>query len=101
MDKISKAFAESVRQKLKKHIKQIILFGSHARGDFTESSDYDILIIVDNKEKEIQNTILDICVEFMNKYYALIGYVIYGEEEWQKKKNYPLGLNILKEGIKL
>ncbi|MBI4650760.1 nucleotidyltransferase domain-containing protein [Candidatus Desantisbacteria bacterium] len=40
MDKISKEFAQSVRQKLKKHIKQIILFGSHARGDFTEGSDY-------------------------------------------------------------
>ncbi len=94
-------FAEIIRQKLKNHLKKIILFGSYARGDFTEGSDYDILVIVDEREKDIQEIVLDASVEIMNKYYALIGYILCDEKEWEKKKQFPIGLNILKEGIEL
>jgi len=38
-------------KKLRNHVKEIILFGSHARGNFTEGSDYDFLIVVDKKRK--------------------------------------------------
>lgn len=58
MDKISQEFAEKIRRKLKNHLKQIILFGSHDRGDFNDGSDYDILIIIDKKKKNKQETIL-------------------------------------------
>jgi len=94
-------FAEIIRQKLKNHLKKIILFGSYARGDFTEDSDYDILVIVDKRKIDIQEIVLDASVEIMNKYYALIGYILCDEKEWEKKKQFPIGLNILKEGIEL
>ena len=51
MDVIAQQFAQLVRQKLKQNIKKIILFGSYARGDFTERSDRDVLIIVDPRLK--------------------------------------------------
>ena len=36
--------AALVRAKLGDHVKQIVLFGSQARGDATEYSDYDFLV---------------------------------------------------------
>lgn len=101
VDKISQEFANSVRRKLGNHVKEIILFGSRARGEFTEGSDYDILIIVDKRERQIQEMVLDESAEIMDKYDALIGYIVCDEDEWEKKKKFPIGLNILKEGIKI
>ena len=100
-DKISQEFANSVRKKLKNHVKEIILFGSHARGDFTEGSDYDFLIVVDKRRKTDEKILLDIGVEFLNKYDALVADIVCDEKEWEKKKRFPIGLNILKEGIRL
>lgn len=101
MDNISEGFARIVRDKLKNHLNKIVLFGSRARGDYKEGADYDFLVIVDRREKKIQETVLDACVEIMNRYYALIGCIVCDNEEWENKKKFPIGLNILKEGIEL
>jgi predicted nucleotidyltransferase len=101
VDKVSVEFAERTRSRLKNHLKKIILFGSRARGNFYEGSDYDILIVVDKREKQFQEIVLDESVEIMNKYDALIGHIVCDEKEWEKKKKFPIGLNILDEGIEL
>ena len=101
LDKISQEFANTVRKKLKYHVKEIILFGSHARGDFTEGSDYDFLIVVDKRRKTDKKILLNIGVEFLNKHNALIADILCDEKEWENKKRFPIGLNILKEGIRL
>lgn len=101
MDEISNQFASLIRNRLNDRIKKIILFGSHARGNSTDDSDYDILIIVDQRDKKLQDIILDACVEIMNRYYALIGSIVCDEQEWKKKKYFPIGLNITKEGIEI
>ncbi|MBI2472716.1 MAG: nucleotidyltransferase domain-containing protein [Planctomycetes bacterium] len=100
-DKISQEFANNVRRKLGKHVKEIILFGSRARGDFTEGSDYDFLIVVDKRRKTDENILLSLGVEFLDKYEALIAEILCDEKEWENKKRFPIGLNILKEGIEI
>lgn len=101
VDEISVEFAERVRSRLKNHLKKIVLFGSRARGDFREGSDYDFLIIVDKRKKTDEETLLDIGVEFLNKYDVLIADIVCDKKEWEKKKRFPIGLNILKEGVEL
>ncbi|MBI4378469.1 MAG: nucleotidyltransferase domain-containing protein, partial [Nitrospinae bacterium] len=58
-DKISVEFAGRVRSRLKNHLKKIILFGSRARGDSYEGSDYDILIVLDERKKVYENILLN------------------------------------------
>ena len=99
VDKISQDFADNVRRELGDHVKEIILFGSHARGDFTEGSDYDFLIVLDERKKTYEKVLLEIGVDFLNKYNILIGDIIYDEKEWELRKRFPLGLNVIKEGI--
>ena len=100
-DKISIEFAKRVRNRFKSHLKKIILFGSRARGNFYEGSDYDFLIVLDERKKVYENILLNIGVDFLNKYDILIGDIIYDEKEWEMRKRFPIGLNILKEGIEL
>jgi predicted nucleotidyltransferase len=80
------------------------LFGSRARGDFSSNSDWDILILVD--DKKITNDIED---KFRDELYFIeldsgqcISTLIYPKEYWKTTLVYsPLYKNIAKEGIRL
>lgn len=99
MDKIVEIFISNVRNKIDNRIKKVYLFGSRARGDFTNSSDYDFLFIVDRKDKNLENIIVDETVFILDNYSELVNAIVYDEKEWEFKKHIPLGMNVLKEGI--
>ncbi|MBN2544743.1 MAG: nucleotidyltransferase domain-containing protein [Spirochaetes bacterium] len=101
MDKRAVFFADKIRKKLSSNVKNIILFGSRARNDHYEGSDYDFLIILKNKTSDIIDEIRDIEVDFLNEFDTLSSALIFNEEEWGKRKNLPIGLNIMKEGKKI
>lgn len=101
IDEVTNDFIKIVRNRLKNNLKKVIMFGSRARGDFAEGADYDFLVVVDKRGKGVLDAILDACVEIMDRYYALIGCIVCDEKEWERKKRFPIGLNILKEGIEL
>ncbi len=41
-------FADCVRVRFGTRLRHLVLFGSHARGEATESSDVDVLVVVDD-----------------------------------------------------
>ncbi len=99
-----KELLEEFKKEIKKlygdRLKQIILYGSHARGDFTEESDIDLLIVLKGKVvpgKEIDRMI-DIITEINLKYGMLISVYPVSEEDY-KKVNSPLLINVRREGI--
>lgn len=69
---------------------QIILYGSHARGDYHLESGWDIIILVDEKyisydfEKKITHSLYDI--EFESG--EIISPMVYSEYDWNNKYNY-------------
>ena len=48
------SFARKVRRILGKNLKQVILYGSYARGDYNSSSDVDVMILVKMSDNEIK-----------------------------------------------
>ena len=100
-EQIASHFAESVRKGFGSHLKHLILFGSRARDDFSEGSDFDFLIVLDKKSKEDADKIRKIEVDILNTYNELAGSIVCDENEWERLKSYPIGLNILKEGMRL
>ncbi|MDY6970129.1 MAG: hypothetical protein SVR08_15950 [Spirochaetota bacterium] len=40
-------------------------------------------------------------VDILNTYNELTGSIVCDENEWERLKSYPIGLNILKEGMRL
>jgi predicted nucleotidyltransferase len=99
MDEQIRFFADSVRKQLGDNVKQIILFGSHARGDSHEGSDYDFVVIVGTKDKDIHDCIINIEVEFLNRFDTLSASLLYDEKEWEERMRLPIGVNIGREGI--
>ena len=83
---------------------QAFLFGSRARGDHKRNSDWDILILVDNKKvtNEIEDKFRDVLYNIELESGQIISTFIYSKEYWNKKlKLSPLYESINKEGIKI
>ena len=93
--KIAKEFAETIKSE---DIKLIMLFGSVARGDDSEESDSDILIvspIADKIKLEIHKIAMDIILEKDE----VISPRLMTEDEFKKVEDYPFLTNVLKEGV--
>ena len=84
-----------------KPVKDIILFGSQARGDSGEYSDYDILIILDNDYSgKDENKILDLCFDIDLKYNILLDvHLISKNELTSVRGRQPVFVNALNSGI--
>lgn len=82
----------------------VYLFGSRARGDNRPDSDWDILILVDNKNitNEIEDSFRDDLYEIELESGQIISTFIYPKEYWTGILIYsPLYKNVKKEGILL
>ena len=98
-DDVLDLFLQKIRTELGSHLKQVILFGSRARGDFTEDSDYDCLVLVDDVSSMIDNKIIEIAGELLYQHNAVFSIFPIEEERYFRKKFDPLFMNVRKEGI--
>ncbi len=94
---IAKDFAKSIKSD---KIKNIILFGSVARGDDTEDSDIDILIVSSYKD-ELFDFIYDKIYEILIDNEELISAHFVDEEKFEKEKDFSFLSTVLKEGVVL
>ena len=56
MQDLIKQYVEEVKKIYGSHVRQIILYGSYARGDFRPDSDVDIMILVDRKSTRLNSS---------------------------------------------
>lgn len=83
---------------------KVILFGSRARGDANNQSDWDILVVIDKpflnrtEEKEYRNRIFGIELEIEQP----ISLFVVSQTDWDGKYMFsPFYRNIKKEGVQL
>jgi predicted nucleotidyltransferase len=79
---------------------EVILFGSRARGDFREESDWDFLVlsdkeITDEYTWQIVDTLYEIEIETDNA----IGSIVRNKTVWKNYVNTHLYKNIEKDGV--
>ena len=100
-DPVVQEFATRVRRRLGSHLRQILLFSSRARGDAQDGSDYDMLVVVDQRTPELRTVILEVESQLMGRSGALVATVLRSEAEWQQLQGFPLARNIAREGVHL
>jgi len=98
-DPVIHEFTEAVRDRLGRHVRSIILFGSRVRDTAWEGSDYDIAILVDHRSQEAEDCVLDAAIHVLDRYDAVVSAHVFSGEEWAVEQLTPLGLNIGKEGM--
>ena len=82
---------------------RLVLFGSRARGDFHDNSDWDLLILL-NKDKISASDYDNITYPFAELGWQIgemINPIIYTKSDWEKRSFTPFYKNVMKEGITL
>ena len=92
---IAREFAKAIKSD---KIIKIILFGSVARGEDTEDSDIDILIISDYRS-EIWEDIADMIGEIVLEKQELISAHIMSVERFNTTQHYSFLSNVLEDGV--
>jgi len=96
-------FADRIRSELGTTVKDIILFGSRARGEGDEHSDLDIMIVIDGLSWDIKCRISDIAAEENIKHHVVISTVRYKCSDWNNPviQGSPFAIAVNREGIRL
>ncbi len=95
--------AKRLRETPGDDIEAIIAFGSRVRGDHTDRSDFDVLVVVKGltptRRSEIMNSIFDIEMEHEMSFSPIIR----DSETFAKEREYntPFYQNITREGVPL
>jgi len=106
MDERIKQLANRVKDHLIKiygeKIKEVILYGSHVRGEATRDSDIDILVLVDESLNpfEVRKSLSDFLFDILLEEGELVS-VVTLPEHFFENHNYPFMLNVKKEGIRV
>ena len=78
-----------------------MLFGSRARGEGRDDSDYDVVVVVDRRSGEVREAILAIEADLMDRFGTLLACLLRDEREWEASRRMPIGLNVAREGVPL
>ena len=107
--KHNSAFDQEIHRLIRKNISEvdhtadIILFGSRARGDNRNDSDWDILVLTDEpvdiqKERGFRNHLYDLELETGEPFSLFV----YSKSDWLNTQNVtPFFFNVTREGIRL
>lgn len=102
IEKVKEEVPALVQKLMQDDLIEIILYGSCARGDYTEDSDVDIALIVKSdriEAKKYVSGLTEIATEFAMKYFAVVNFVCLPYQEFSEKKDwYMYFQSIEKEG---
>jgi predicted nucleotidyltransferase len=100
-DAVALEFARHVRERLGPRVRNVVLFGSRARGDARADSDYDVVVVVDRRSPDVREALLEIAVDLLDRHGSLVACLLRDEREWEASRRMPIGLNVAREGVPL
>jgi predicted nucleotidyltransferase len=96
--KVIERFKGEVTRALGDRLDRIVLFGSRARGDADDESDFDFLVALRKVEKEDKDKIQKIASDLSLKYNIVITALVIPSEDFREDRYFYLYENIQKEG---
>lgn len=100
-DPVLAAIKECLYTVLGENARQIILFGSRARGNAERDSDYDILLLVDKRSRLLEDKVDGIAYEMLECYGVVVIIFVDEVKAFQRDQSEPLFCNIRQEGAVL
>ena len=98
-DHVLRFFKNAVAGALGSHLREVLLFGSRARGDATAESDYDLLVVVDHVDRDVTRGIDEIAGRALLDHGAVISAFPIAEEDRARRRYSPLLINVAREGV--
>lgn len=105
MENMLEELSKMLQSLYKDKLELVILYGSVARGTFTEDSDVDVMVLVNGTESELksfEDRLCEISTDIALKYIRVISIVDVSYKEFLKWKDIsPFYQNVRKEGVVL
>ena len=93
--------AARLKQRFPPHLKRIVLFGSHARGQASRESDYDLLLVFDEVTKTVKAELDRFAGDSLLHEGLVLSCIPISEAELERHQFDPFLINAQKEGILL
>lgn len=98
-------FEQNVKEIMGESLSRLLVYGSYARGDYTENSDVDVMVLTslpENKIEPVEDSLYDAAFEILMEYGIQISVIVKNEEHFK----YWLGAlpfydNVEREGIEI
>ncbi len=94
-------FVQKVRDTFKERVKRIILYGSRARGDADEESDYDFLVLLEPLYEADKRMLSYLGWEVSNDHGVLVLAIAIENSKFTEDRFFYFYENVCKEGIDL
>ena len=96
-------FKTALQSMLGENLLSLRLFGSKARGDASEESDLDVLIVVQNKDRKLCRRIVEESLEIDLAYNTNLAPTILSAQEYSQNRDYGTAFyrNVETEGVAL
>lgn len=98
---LARKYAGRLRDRLGDDLVSVILYGSRARGDAREGSDFDLIVLVKHRTGQVHDMVTEVDVSMMRDFGELFVGMPYDETEWSREGALPFGWNVAREGIGL
>jgi len=96
-------FKNRLSSDLKAQLKQVIVYGSRARGDESDDSDLDVIVLVENKTPAIDSALNDLIYQVMwdHDFRPIISLKVFAYSEFHDalKRGFSYYRNVQQEGI--
>jgi len=107
MGELDRQLIEKLKSQLppevRKHLRQMILFGSRARGDASNDSDLDLVALVDTKTPELEQALDETAYNVMweHDFHPVISLKVFSEDRFRSAFERGLSFyrNVMHEGI--
>ena len=98
-----RAFVQRILGELGAQVRQVILFGSKARGDSNADSDVDVLILTSEEDRHLQERINIIASQVSLDYDILFNPLLIAKDRWTQMANerFSICRNVERDGITL
>lgn len=94
-----KQIAEGLRERYKGEIRQILFFGSRARGDASPESDYDCLLVFRRVTPDLKKELDCLSADWLLKRGIVFSWVAVSESDLERLRYEPFLQNAQREGI--
>ena len=98
-----RTFVQRILAELDAQVFQVILFGSKARGDSNADSDVDVLILANEENRRLQETINVIASQISLDYDVLFNPLLIAEARWRQmsSERFSVCRNVERDGVML
>ena len=100
-DPVILAFKKRLLERFSIDIRKVLLYGSRARGDFEQESDYDVIVLVDKADKTLEEQICNTAWDFGFERHVSISVLVFEQTQLETDLYEPLFINVRREGVAL